>query len=136
MILGATTLAVMLILCPFALIALTNGVQGDNCIPDKGDRPLLPCESSAKAIVTINSTHKLFGVHFMLYQNEKLEGEGDLSPGSSIIRTVTIIFPTNESGSYQVVILATSSWNGFLGSSDEAILTVKCNHTYPVFLEV
>ncbi len=135
-ILGVMTIAVMIILGGLVIIPLIGSGQGNACIPEASGRPLLACESSAKAIVTIHSTHSLLGVHYSLYTNDELQADGNLAAGSSIITTVTIIFPTNESGHYRTVIMATSDWNGLLRNSDQAILTVECNQTYPVTLDI
>ena len=82
-------------------------------------------------IVTIHSKHLLLDVNYQLFQNSDLKAQGTISGHSSVIWTITLIFPQNETGLYKSVILATSNGGGFGDVSDQAIITPQNGGTYP-----
>lgn len=97
---------------------------------------LLPGQTSAQVIVTIHSTHSVFHVHYMLYLNSELKAEGDLPGHSSVIQTITLVFPEDQTGLFSAVVLATSSGGGFGDKSAQAVITPVSNGTYPVTLNI
>ena len=97
---------------------------------------LLPGQASALVIVTIHSVHIISGVHYMLYLNSILKADGDLPPGSSLIQTITLFFPQNQTGVYNALISATSSGGLLGGQSSNAVVTPVNGGTYPVTLNV
>lgn len=97
---------------------------------------LLPGQASAHVIVTIHSTHSIFGIHYVLYLNSDAKADGDIPAHSSVIQTIELVFPENQTGLYAAVILANSSGGGFGDKSDQAIITPVNNGTYPVTLNI
>jgi uncharacterized iron-regulated membrane protein len=105
-------------------------------VPTNDNTTLLPGEVSAQVIVTIHSTHLLLGVTYNLFLNSDLRAVGDISAHSSVIQTITLVFPSNQTGLYKAVILATSNGGGFGDKSNQAIITPVSGGTYPVTLNV
>ena len=96
----------------------------------------MPGQASAQVVVTIHSVHAFLGVHYMLYSNSVLKADGDLPSGSSIIQTITLFFPENQTGQYSALISATSS-GGFFGDQTSNVVVTPANGgTYPVTLNV
>jgi len=93
-------------------------------------------QASAQVIVTIHSTHSIFSVHYVLYLNSDQKASGDIAAHSSIIQTIQLVFPENQTGLYSVVILANSSGGGFGDMSDQAVVTPVNGGTYPVTLNI
>jgi len=96
----------------------------------------LPGQASAQLVVTIHSVHAFFGVHYMLYLNSVLKADGDLPSGSSIIQTLTLFFPENETGQYNALISATSNGGFFGAQSSNVVITPVNGGVYPVTLSV
>jgi hypothetical protein len=97
---------------------------------------LLPGQASALVVVTIHSTHSIFEVHYVLYLDSNQKAEGDIAAHSSVIQTMTLVFPENQTGLYKAVILATSSGGGLGNKSDQVVVTPVNNGTYPVTLNI
>jgi hypothetical protein len=114
----------------------SNSNQNNNPVPTDGNTTLLPGQASALVIVTIHSKHLLLDVNYQLFQNSDLKAEGTISGHSSVIWTITLVFPQNETGLYKSVILATSNGGGFGDVSDQAIITPQNGGTYPVTLNI
>lgn len=114
----------------------TNGSNGNNLTASNTSIALQPGQASAVAIVTIHSTHSIFHVHYQLFLNADLQAEGDVAAHSSVINTVTIVFPANQTGLYKAVVLATSTGGGFGDKSDQAVVTPVDGGTYPITLDV
>jgi len=72
----------------------------------------------------------------VLYLNSDLKAEGNIPAHSSVIQTIELVFPENQTGLYSAVILANSSGGGFGDKSDQAIVTPVNNGTYPVTLNI
>jgi hypothetical protein len=97
---------------------------------------LLPGEASAQVIVTVHSTHLLFHVQYHLFLNTDEKAEGTIAAHSSVIQTITLVFPANQTGLYKAVILATSDGGGFGDKSDQVIITPVEGGTYPITLNI
>jgi hypothetical protein len=105
-------------------------------VPTNNNVTLLPGQGSAQVIVTIHSTHLLLGVSYHLFLNADLKAEGDVSAHSSVIKTLTLVFPLNQTGLFKAVVLATSNGGGFGDNSNQAIITPENGGTYPVTLDI
>ena len=105
-------------------------------VPPNNNITLLPGQGSAQVIVTIHSTHLLLGINYQLFVNSDLEATGNVSAHSSVIQTLTLVFPLNQTGLFKAVVLATSNGGGFGDKSDQAIITPENNGTYPVTLNI
>jgi hypothetical protein len=114
----------------------SSNSNGNVPTPPNNNVTLLPGQGSAQVIVTIHSTHLLLGVTYHLYLNADLKAEGEVSAHSSVIQTLTLVFPMNQTGLYKAVVLATSNGGGFGDSSNQAIVTPENNGTYPVTLNI
>jgi hypothetical protein len=110
------------------------GSNGTNTSSDNST--LLPGETSAQVIVTVHSTHLLFHVQYQLFLNTDMWAEGRLAAHSSVIHTITLAFPENQTGLFKAVILATSEGGGFGDKSDQAIVTPVGGGTYPITLNI
>lgn len=113
-----------------------NGSNNNSSNNSGNNITLLPGQASAQVIVTIHSTHSIFSVHYVLYLNSDQKAEGDIPAHSSVIQTIELIFPENQTGLYSAVILANSSGGGFGDKSDQAVVTPVNNGTYPVTLNI
>jgi hypothetical protein len=97
---------------------------------------LLPGEASAQVIVTVHSTHLIFHVQYHLFLNTEQRAEGLIAAHSSVIQTITLVFPANQTGLFKAVILATSDEGGFGDKSDQVIVTPVDGGTYPITLNI
>jgi hypothetical protein len=116
-----------------------NGSSNSNSnvpVPTNNNVTLLPGQGSAQVIVTIHSTHLLLGVNYQLFLNSELRAEGEVSAHSSVIQTLTLVFPLNQTGLFKAVVLATSNGGGFGDKSNQAIITPENGGTYPVTLNI
>lgn len=113
-----------------------NGSNSNSSNNSRNNITLLPGQASAQVIVTIHSTHSIFSVHYVLYLNSDSKAEGDIPAHSSVIQTIELVFPENQTGLYSAVILANSSGGGFGDKSDQAIVTPVSNGTYPITLNI
>ena len=110
--------------------------NGSNNPNPTANTTLLPGQASAQVVVTINSIHSIFDVHYSLYLNSDLVADGTLTSGSSIVQTLTVFFPENQTGQYSATISATSS-GGFLGAkSSLVVVTPENGGIYPVTLSI
>lgn len=127
-----------------ALATQNNDVNQNGSSNSNGNVPitpnnnvtLLPGQGSAQVIVTIHSQHVLLGVTYHLFLNADLQAQGDISAHSSVIQTLTLVFPLNQTGLFKAVVLATSSGGGFGDDSNQAIITPENGGTYPVTLNI
>jgi hypothetical protein len=136
---------VIIVLAGFALVEVlnspsdmnsSNSPNGSNNSTSNNNVTLLPGQASAQVIVTIHSTHSIFTVHYVLYLNSDQKAAGDLGAHDTIIKTITLVFPADQTGLYKVVILATSSGGGLGDKSDQAVVTPVSSGTYPVTLNI
>ena len=117
--------------------------SGSPASPDNGatntstdNFTLLPGQASAQVIVTVHSTHLLFHVQYHLFLNTEQRAEGRIAAHSSVIQTITLVFPANQTGLFKAVILATSDGGGFGDKSDQVVITPADGGTYPITLNI
>jgi uncharacterized membrane protein YjgN (DUF898 family) len=113
-----------------------NTTDNNGANPSTNNSTLLSGQASAQVIVTIHSTHLIFDVQYHLFLNTDQMAEGDIAAHSSVIHTITLVFPENQTGLYKAVILATSNGGGFGDKSDQVIVDPVNGGTYPVTLNI
>ena len=115
----------------------SSNTNGNNNLNQSNENiTVLPGQVTAQVIVTVHSTHTLFGVSYRLFLDAELKAQGDIPAHSSLIRTITLVFPENQTGLFKAVILATSNGGGFGDKSDQAIISPQSGGTYPITLNI
>jgi hypothetical protein len=62
--------------------------------------------------------------------------DGTLTSGSSIVQTLTVFFPENQTGEYTALISATSNGGFFGEKSSHVVVTPENGGIYPVTLSI
>lgn len=121
---------------PFASI---HDSDGDG-VPDSDDvapnDPNIWASASATIIVTVQSGHWLFSVHYYLYLNDALKSEGDLAAGASRIVNIDVSWTYGANSGNTVVVMATSTGGGLGAESDQLTVTLLPNDTKTVTLTI
>jgi hypothetical protein len=127
-------IVIVVIVVAIVIIAIIGALAVLNT--SAGSNLLHPGQATATVIVTVHSTHILNSINYDLTLNGVSKYTGSIAAGSSVTKTMTVTFPIDLSGSYDVVVSATSTGGGFGATTDSSTVTCSSGGTYPITLNI